>query len=51
MADCVNCTGGQYCPEWNMTAAGPLCDEGRDRVIGQPKSRLGFNAISNENLD
>ena len=28
IVDCVNCTGGNYCPEWNMTLPGPPCDAG-----------------------
>ena len=28
ISDCSNCTGGRYCPEWNMTAPGPLCQQG-----------------------
>ena len=28
VADCANCTGGRYCPYWNMTSAGDLCDAG-----------------------
>ena len=27
---CTNCTAGYYCSEYNMTAAGPQCDTGRE---------------------
>lgn len=29
VSECVNCTAGLYCPDYNMTAAGPPCQEGK----------------------
>jgi len=26
--ECTNCTGGYYCPNYNMTAPGPQCEAG-----------------------
>ncbi|XP_069122179.1 multiple epidermal growth factor-like domains protein 6 [Argopecten irradians] len=26
--ECTNCTGGTYCPDYNMTATGPACQAG-----------------------
>ncbi|XP_062603182.1 uncharacterized protein LOC134264959 [Saccostrea cucullata] len=28
VGECTNCTGGYYCPDYNMTAAGPQCSQG-----------------------
>lgn len=28
VGECTNCTGGQYCLDYNMTAAGPQCSQG-----------------------
>ena len=40
IADCQNCTGGQYCPDWNMTAAGPDCQQGNNYTDNFQKKML-----------
>lgn len=31
--ECTNCSGGRYCPYYNMTSPGPLCEPGRKRLL------------------
>ena len=29
LVDCMNCTAGYYCPDYNMTAVGSVCQQGK----------------------
>ena len=33
LEDCTNCTAGYYCPDYNMTAVGPECQQGNFKYL------------------
>ena len=55
---CMNCTGGRYCPDYNMTSVGPPCQAGRlkhkvvqTQSLSEPLKTLNFYFLKSCKMD